>query len=428
MNILLIGGGGREHAIASALHRSESLSKLYCSPGNPGIFALAENANVNTSNFYEIIEFCKNYSIDLVVVGPEQPLANGIADALITANIKVFGPSKKAAQLEASKGFAKEFMQRYNIPTADFRTFTSDNADEAHSYIDSQSHPIVLKADGLAAGKGVIISQSADESHEVLDSMFAGLFGDASKTVVIEEFLIGEEASILAVSDGRDLVTLASSQDHKRALDGDRGKNTGGMGVYSPAPIINNNVLEIIHSSIIIPTIKGMADEGSPFVGCLYAGLMIHNGEPKVVEFNVRFGDPETQAVLSIFKGDFAKLLYSAASGAIDKSTVTNIQDGCACCVILASEGYPGSYDKGFQITGINDAENNGAIVYHSGTVLKDGNLITSGGRVLGVTAIGEDLQQAIDKSYEAVEKINFENKYFRTDIGAKGLIKLSNK
>jgi phosphoribosylamine--glycine ligase len=420
MNILLIGNGGREHAIARTIHLSTSTSKLYAYPGNPGIFTFAELTNLTSLDSQPLINYCLSRGIDLVVIGPEQPLADGISDILRQEGINVFGPSQKAARLESSKSIAKEFMLRHKIPTARFGKFSSENKDEAHSFIDASSLTIVLKADGLAAGKGVIIADNIRDAHDTVDSMFGGLFKEAGETIVIEEFLYGQEASILAVSDGKEFVTLASSQDHKRALDGDLGKNTGGMGAYAPAPLVTDDVLNQVKEKILKPAIEGMSAEGTPFVGCLYAGLMINRGEPKVVEFNVRFGDPETQAVLSVFDGDFAGLLYSAAIGNLDKSCIKNIADGFACCVILASQGYPDSYEKGFEISGIEEAEKSGAIVYHSGTKLNDGKLISNGGRVLGVTGNGSTLQLAISNAYEAVSKIRFENMNYRRDIGKK--------
>ena len=411
MNILLIGSGGRENALSRLLSKSESCNKLYCIPGNPGISRDAEIADMSSSDFASMAEFCKKNDISLVVVGPEQPLADGIADYLTSEGISVFGPSKEPAKLEASKGYAKKFMEKCNIPTAMYSTFSAENKDDAHKYIDSHPLPIVLKADGLAAGKGVIIAVSREEAHQTIDSMFTGMFGGAGDNVVIEEFMEGEEASILAVADGKDYITLASSQDHKRIGEGDTGKNTG-----------EDNVLEKVKNEIIEPAIKGMKDAGTPFIGCLYAGLMINEGQPRVVEFNVRFGDPETQAVLSVFEGDFAGLLKSAADGNLDKSKAVNIQNGAACCVVLAADGYPGSYDKWKEITGIEDAEAEGAIVYHAETATDGEKIVASGGRVLGVTGLGNDLKEAIDNSYKACDKIHFENKYNRTDIGQKGL------
>lgn len=422
MNVLLLGSGGREHALARALYKSSFLSALWAYPGNPGIFQFAKETGAGLKTNKDTIQFCKKKSIDLIVVGPEQPLAEGFADELTDAGFLVFGPSKSAAMLETSKDYAKQFMSKYNIPTAAFKTFAKERTKEAHDYIDSLTSPIVLKADGLAAGKGVLIAEKKLSAHDSLDSMFEGLFGTAGKRVVIEEFMIGAEASILAVSDGRNFVNLASSQDHKRAFDGDKGKNTGGMGAYSPAPLVTPQLLERINEQIISRAIKGMAREGAPFVGCLYAGLMINGNDIKVVEFNVRFGDPETQAVLSVFDGDFAKLLYSAANGSVDESAVKSVSNGSACCVVLASEGYPDSYQKGFEITGIREAEETGAIIYHAGTAMENGKLVTAGGRVLGVTGIGIDLSAAIENAYGAISKIRFNNSFYRKDIGLKGI------
>lgn len=424
MKVLLIGSGGREHALATALSESKSLEKLYVCPGNPGILKMASHADVNITDHHQVIEFCKSKSIDLVVVGPEQPLADGLADSLTETGINVFGPSKNAAMLEASKVFAKDFMIRYNIPTANYRQFHKFTEDEAHLFIDALEAPVVLKADGLAGGKGVIIAETHTEAHNALDNMFDGLFDSAGETVVIEEFMSGEEASVLAVCDGTDFITLASAQDHKRIYDDDKGPNTGGMGAYSPAPIVTDEILNITVEKIIKPTLKGMADEHHPFIGCLYVGLMINGNDVKVVEFNVRFGDPETEAVLPLFKGDFAELLLSAAKGKLDKSKVETVCSGYSCSVILASEGYPGSFDKGNEITGIEKAEADGAIVFQAGTALKDGKLVNNGGRVIAVTGKGDDLKSAIDNAYKYVNHIKYENKFYRTDIGKKGLKK----
>ena len=423
MNILLIGSGGREHAIAMALSNSKSLEKLYTSPGNPGIANLSEIAELNINNHNEVIEFCKKKNVDLVIVGPEQPLANGISDSLNMANIKVFGPSKNAARLESSKGFAKDFMKKYSIPTAKYQVFNKNEKDEVIEYIKSQSKfPIVIKADGLAAGKGVIIAESEEIAIKTVNEMFEGKFGDSGFSIVIEEFLSGEEASILCISDGMNYVTLASSQDHKRIYNNDKGPNTGGMGAYSPAPIVSKKVLKTTKEKILSPVIDNMAKEGNPFVGCLYAGLMIENEEPKVVEFNVRFGDPETESVLSGFRGDFAKLLYSAADNNLDLKSIETIADKFYCSVILASGGYPNSYDKGKIISGIEEAEKSGAIIYQAGTKIENNKLMTSGGRVLAVTNSGESLSEAIKNAYESVKFINFEKMYYRTDIGQKGI------
>ena len=423
INILLIGSGGREHALADTLKKSPSCGKLYCAPGNPGIWEIAEPVAIDIDNNKLVIDFCKNNLIDLVVVGPEKPLALGIADSLSAAGIPCFGPSKQAAQLESSKSFAKNFMLQNSIPTAAYKTFSKDEKNEAFSYIDSMTAPIVIKADGLAAGKGVIVAMSHEEAKYELSKMFEGSFGNAGMNVVIEEFLVGEEASILAICDGNDYVLLASSQDHKRIFDGDLGKNTGGMGAYSPARIATDEVMNIVSKEIIAPVLQGMRDIGTPFIGCLYTGLMINKNRPRVVEFNVRFGDPETQAVLAILKSDFARLLMSAALGHIDKTSIIDSTNGASCCVVLASRGYPDLFDKGFEITGIRKAESLGAKVYHAGTALIDDKIVSAGGRVLGVTATADNLKAAIDKAYSSLSVIHFENMYLREDIGKKGVI-----
>ncbi|MGA2297072.1 MAG: phosphoribosylamine--glycine ligase [FCB group bacterium] len=422
MKILLIGSGGREHALAHALSKSSTSNLIFAYPGNPGIFQIAQKTFITKMDFMEIKDFCIKEKVDLIVVGPEQPLADGISDYLRNVGLIVFGPSKNAARLESSKGWAKDFMQRHNIPTAKFKKFKNTESKEAHDYLEYSKYPLVIKADGLASGKGVIIANNSGEAQETLDSIFGGMFKEAGNSVVIEEFLDGVEASIMAVCDGNDFVILASSQDHKKIFDGDKGKNTGGMGAYAPTPFVTDELILKVKAQIIIPVIEGMKKEGEPFIGCLYAGLMICDGEPYVIEFNVRFGDPETQAVLSIFDGNFAGLLYSAAKGKIENSTIKNISNGFACCVILASEGYPDSYKKGFPITGIEKAEKKDLIVYHAGTTLKEGELLTDGGRVLGVTGTGQTLQQAVENAYIGIEKINFENKYYRKDIAGKAL------
>lgn len=422
MNILIIGSGGREHALTKYIAESESAEKVFCAPGNPGIFEIAKPIELDSDCSDSIIEACRKNAVDLVVIGPEKPLAEGLADALLDAGISAFGPCKEAARLESSKDFAKRFMKKYGIPTAEYQTFTLKNRKEARLHIDANDPPYVMKADGLAAGKGVLIASNAPQARAFIDHMFDGKFGLAGKKIVFEEFLEGEEASALAICDGRDYIMLASSQDHKRALDGDDGPNTGGMGAYAPAPIIDAKLAKKIENEIIAPALKGMEEEGSPFIGCLYAGLMIKDGAAKVVEFNVRFGDPETQAVLSVFDGDLAGLLASAAKGRIDRNCVKSVAKGSACCVVAASQGYPGACEKGFEIKGIKDAEAGAAYVFHAGTKLENGKLVSSGGRVLGVTGLGENLSDAVAAAYEAAEKISFNNMFYRSDIGAKGL------
>jgi phosphoribosylamine--glycine ligase len=424
MNIVLLGSGGREHALAAHLFPSTANSgKLYAAPANPGILQYAVPAGLTTTRHEEVIAFCIEHAIDLVVIGPEAPLAAGLADELRTNNIAVFGPSKAAAQLESSKGFAKEFMARYAIPTAQFRRFSAGEYKAAQEYVSHHSLPVVIKADGLAAGKGVVIAETQEEAQRTLTEMLDGKFGAASTSIVVEEFMQGEEASVFAITDGERFLTLAPAQDHKRIGTGDVGENTGGMGAYCPAPIVTESVMQQVHERIIAPTLNGMKHEGMPFVGCLYAGLMIHNGTAKVVEFNARFGDPETQAVLSVFEGDLAALLLSAAQGQLRPETVRSTTSGAACCVVLAAKGYPGEYQTNERIEGITEAEAvEGVRVYHAGTKLQDGALVTNGGRVLGVTSKAATLREAIQRSYEAVERISFAGKTFRTDIGAKGL------
>ncbi len=420
--ILLIGSGGREHALAKTLASSTSCDKLWVAPGNPGIAREAELVSINIADHDAVATFCHKNNVTLVVVGPEQPLAEGLADSLREEGIDVFGPSQRAAQLETSKGFSKDFMQRHGVPTAPYKRFNASEHEAARTYAAEHALPVVVKYDGLAAGKGVVVALMQAEAIEAVDAMYAGAFGDDG--VVIEGFLTGQEASVFAVCDGTDFVTLAPAQDHKRVGDGDTGKNTGGMGAYAPAPIVTPAVLEKVHSRIIRPVLDGMASEGMPFIGCLFCGLMIDDhGDPSVVEFNVRFGDPETQAVMSVLTADVAALFASAARGSLDTSTIASTAVGFACNVVLASAGYPDAFDKGLPITGIDEAESDPYVtVYHAGTKESNGQLVSNGGRVLGVTAIGDTLEQAVARSYQAVEKISFANKYFRTDIATRAL------
>jgi phosphoribosylamine--glycine ligase len=423
MKILIVGNGGREHALGWKLRQSNPDVQLFSCGTNAGILSLATKVPVNEKNYDELAKFCLDSGIDMVVVGPEEPLSRGIADSLRAKGICVFGPSQLAARIESSKAFAKNFMKRHNIPTAQFRTFTYEEEKEAIDYINSLPTPIVLKADGLAAGKGVVVCESRAQAIETLKMFFTGLFGIAGSTVVVEEFLEGEEASVLALTDGERYVIFPPAQDHKRIGDGDRGKNTGGMGAYSPTPLVDSETLAYIEKAIIVPAIEGMATEGFPFNGCLYAGLMIQDKKAKVVEFNCRFGDPETQAVLPLVRGDFANLLYSIAKGSLESRYFEGVSsDQYSCCVILASNGYPDSYEKGFEITGIRKAESLGCLVFHSGTKLDGDKVITDGGRVVGVCGIGNTLSESIEKAYLGVEVVSFANKYYRRDIGKRGL------
>ncbi len=423
MNVLVLGSGGREHAIAWKISSSDSLTKLFISPGNPGTSSLGKNVHLEKGHQF-IADFCLSEGIDLVVIGPEQPLVEGLADFLRSRNIKVFGPDKKAAEIEGHKSFAKQLMVKYSIPTAGYKEFDKSQINDAYEYLGNIKYPVVIKADGLAAGKGVIICNDKNEADNALEQIFLdNVFGDAGEKIIIEEFLEGEEASILAVTDGDDFLLLPSSQDHKRIGENDTGKNTGGMGAYSPAPVIDQKMLEIISREIIKPVLEGMKKEERKFSGCLYAGLMITPEGAKVIEFNCRFGDPETQAVLPLIEGDFLKLLYSAASGKLDKHAVS-FSEGTAVCVVAVSGGYPESYPKGFEISGLEGFDSSQIFVFHAGTSERDGKIFTAGGRVVGVTAVlrEADLQKARTLAYGALNKIKFEGIYFRRDIGMKAL------
>jgi phosphoribosylamine--glycine ligase len=423
MNILLIGSGGREHALAYKLSESPSV-RLFAAPGNPGIAQHAQLVALDVDNHADVVAWCANHAIELVVIGPEAPLAAGLADDLRAAHVPVFGPSKAAAQLESSKGFAKEFMRRHGIPTAQFLRFSASQLEQAREYVRFQTLPIVIKADGLAAGKGVVIAETREQALSAVEEMLGGKFGAASAAIVIEQFLRGEEASVFAISDGERFLTLAPAQDHKRIGEGDTGENTGGMGAYCPAPVVTDAVLHTTREHIIEPTLRGMKQEGMPFVGCLYVGLMIVQGEPFVVEFNARFGDPETQVLMSVLDADLPDLLLSAAVGALRPEAVRSVCNGAACCVVLAAEGYPGVYRKGDLITGV-EQQYEHVRVFHAGTTLRaDNRLATNGGRVLGVTGCGESLEAAIAASYKAAEAIHFDGKTYRRDIGAKALLR----
>ena len=422
MIVLLIGSGGRENALAHSISKSKSLTKLYISPGNPGTEKLGENLDLNLSNHDEVISFCKKNRIELVVIGPEKYLVEGLGDSLRKERIKVFGPNSNAAEIEGSNVFSKDFMRKYNIPTADFKEFSSIEADEAKDYLKEQKYPCVIKADGLAAGKGVIICNSYKEAGEAIDSMFSDkLFGNAGNKIVIEEFMEGEEASIFAITDGKDYICLPSAQDHKRIGDNDTGKNTGGMGAYSPAPVVTESVLNETEKNIIQPVLAGMAEIGREFSGCLYCGIMVTKTGVKVVEFNCRFGDPETQAVLPLLEGDFLKLLCSASEGKLNKTSV-KYNGGASVCVVAASKGYPDKYFTGYEITGIDEIASPEILITHAGTKREGKRVLTSGGRVLGITAVIQtpDLKSAKDTAYKAINTINFEGMYYRKDISDK--------
>lgn len=421
-NVLLIGGGGREHAIAWKLSQSQNLGSLYISPGNPGTKALGQNVSLNDSDFEKIADFTRDNKIDLVVIGPEKPLVDGLSDYLEDHGIPVFGPRTNAAGLEGSKDFAKGFMNKYHIPTADYKTFSADRIDDALTYIKNRNrYPVVLKADGLAAGKGVFICETEEEAKKRLRQYTEDkTLKEASQKIVVEEFMEGEEASVFVISDGYTAKIIHNAQDHKRIGEGDTGLNTGGMGAYSPAPVLTPEMLERVNNEIIIPTITGMQVEESPYKGILYIGLMITTEGPKVVEYNCRFGDPECQVILPSLKNDLLDLMISAEEQRLDKKDV-QVDDMYRCCVVMVSGGYPGKYAKGKEITGF-DRVDDSAIIFHAGTARSNGNIVTSGGRVLNVVGSGETLQDAIDHAYRNVRCISFENSYYRSDIGAKGL------
>lgn len=426
MNILVLGSGGREHAIAWSLAKSSQVEGLYVAPGNGGTAQIAQNVTgLDIADAKGILDFCENpnHAIDLVVIGPEAPLVAGVADELRTAGILVFGPDSYGAQLEGSKTFSKEFMDANNIPTARYGSF--DNEADALAYVNKLGAPIVVKADGLAAGKGVIVAEDLDDALQAVHDCFSGAFGSAGAKVVIEECLVGPECSLLAFVSNGQAFCMTTAQDHKRAYDGDRGPNTGGMGVYSPVPILNEGELPEMQR---IMKVAAQATAKEPFPvdyrGVLYGGFMLTEDGPKVLEFNARFGDPETQVILPRLENDFAKIVYAIAAGETEGLKLS-WRDEWAVCVVLASEGYPGSYEKGKVILGIDEAEDiDGVTVFHAGTALNgDGELITAGGRVLNVVALGKTFEEARDKAYEAVDLINFEGKQFRQDIGKRALI-----
>lgn len=430
MRILVLGSGGREHALCWKIHQSKEIEHIYAIPGNPGIKKLekATCVSLNIKDFKAIKDYIKQEKIHLVVVGPEEPLALGIADYLEAENIPVFGPSARSAQLEASKSFAKDLMRKAKIPTAEYAIFT--DADSAKEYVHAHGVPIVIKADGLAAGKGVTVAHDEDTAFQAIDeAMSQKVFGSAGEKIVIEQFLVGEEASILAFSDGKHVLPLTSSQDHKPVFDDDKGPNTGGMGAYSPAPVVTEEVENKILKKILKPTIKTMAEEGVIFKGILYAGLMIDPQEnPYVVEFNVRFGDPETQAILPRMESDIVPLFWAVVEGTLNKYSIEYLPYACVT-VVLTSKGYPGSYEKGKEITGIEEAEKDpNIVVFQAGTAEEDGKLFTNGGRVLNVTAWDNGLMSAVQRVYNAVEKIHFEGKHYRKDIAQKGIAKLKNR
>jgi phosphoribosylamine--glycine ligase len=414
MNVLLIGSGGREHALAWKLAQSPLLTRLYAAPGNPGIADHAECVDLETGDHDRVIRFCREKLIDFVVIGPEAPLVAGLADDLRSVGLKVFGPSAAAAQLEGSKGFTKDLCARYAIPTAAYQRF--NNAPKAKAYVRQQGAPIVIKADGLAAGKGVTVAMTLDEAFAAIDDCFEGAFGAAGAELVVEAFLEGEEASFFCLCDGTHVLPLASAQDHKRVGDGDTGPNTGGMGAYSPAPVMTEAMLARTMAKIILPTVRGMAADGAPFKGVLFAGLMITARGPELIEYNVRFGDPECQVLMMRLESDLLPLLLATETGGLDQMAPV-WDEAHALTVVMASKGYPGAFARNTRIDHIDepDAETR---IFHAGTALIDGHLVATGGRVLNVTALGPTIREAQARAYEAVDQVRWENGFCRRDIG----------
>ncbi|MDD4295859.1 MAG: phosphoribosylamine--glycine ligase [Ruminiclostridium sp.] len=419
MNILVVGSGGREHAIVWTIAQSMKANKIYCAPGNGGIADIAECLPINATDIEGMVQAAKDYKIDLVVVAPDDPLAKGMVDAMTKAGIRAFGPTAEAARIEASKAFSKEFMKKYGIPTANYALFSE--SDEALEYLKKQKYPLVVKADGLALGKGVIICKNQKEAEDAVNSiMIENNFGEAGKQVVIEEFLTGTEVSILSFTDGKTLSIMPASQDHKRAMDDDKGLNTGGMGTFSPSRVYTPELAQICMEKIYLPTINALNREGITFKGILYFGLILTDEGPKVLEYNARFGDPETQVVLPTLETDLVDIFEAVINGTLDKINI-EWSDAACVCVIMASGGYPENYKKGYEIKGIEQAElDSNIIVFHAGTKKENGKYYTNGGRVLGVTAIGKDLKHARERAYKAVEKIQFKDAHYRKDIGVK--------
>lgn len=423
MKVLVVGGGGREHAIVWKLSQSRHVDKIFCAPGNAGIAEIAECVDMGTGNYNELVDFVRYEWIDLTIVGPEDPLSKGIVDVFEKDGRRIVGPTKAAAQLESSKVFSKEFMKRHRIPTAEYKVFTSYI--HAEDYVRMKGAPIVIKADGLAAGKGVIVAPTVDEAMDALRRIMKDKeFGDAGNKVIVEECLQGEEASFMAFTDGTTIVPMVSSQDHKRIFDGDKGPNTGGMGAYSPAPVVTEELEALVMEKIMKPTVYGMKADGIKYKGILYAGLMIKDGRPSVLEFNCRLGDPETQPVLTRLDTDFMDVAMAIADERLAEVDITWKKDA-SVCVVLASKGYPGPYEKGKVIKGLDDAKDvEGATVFHAGTAFNDGDVVTSGGRVLGVTGLGSDIKAAKERAYKAAGKIHFDGMQYRKDIADKALEK----
>lgn len=427
MQVLVIGGGGREHTLVWKLAQSKKVTKLYAAPGNPGMKDLAECVDLDIADLDGLADWAEKHAIDLTVVGPEAPLVAGIVDVFKARGLTIFGPSAKAAEIEGSKIFSKELMEKYGVPTAFFKV--CDNLADARAFVEEKGAPIVIKADGLAAGKGVVVAMTMDEALAALDEMMgAHKFGSAGNRVVIEEFMEGEEASLLAFTDGKTIVPMLAAQDHKRVNDGDQGPNTGGMGAYCPAPVMTDALKEKTVKEVLRPIVDALAKEGRPYSGCLYAGLMIKGDSVKVVEFNARFGDPETQVVLPLLKSDLAEIMVACANGTLTPDLV-EWSDKAAVCVVMASGGYPASYKKGIPITGLKAANAmDDVVVFHAGTREEDGKILTNGGRVLGVTAVADDIPSAQQKAYDAVDKIHFDGAHYRQDIAWRALRRLKAK
>lgn len=425
MNVLVVGKGGREHTLAWALRRSPQVEKLYAAPGNPGIEALGDCVPIAPEDGRGIAGFARDNGVDLVVVGPDGALEAGVVDAVENLGIRAFGPTRAAAEIEWSKVFSKQMMREEGIPTAEFAVFT--DVDAARGYVNELGAPIVVKADGLAAGKGALVCRTVEEAGKALDDVMTGKkFGDAGRKVVVEAFMEGEEASVFAITDGERVMPLVPSQDHKPIFDGDTGPNTGGMGAYAPAPVIDEGALRDILERIIEPAVLGMRNRGRPFRGVLYCGIMMTSQGPMVVEFNSRFGDPEAQVILPLLEDDFAELAVGISESSMPSSPLT-WKRKAATCVVVASGGYPGAYEKGMEISGLEKLdEMDDVFAFHADTAMRDGKIVTNGGRILGVTALADDLRGSIDRAYEAVDQVRFAHRYFRSDIGEKGLRRLA--
>ena len=421
MNVLIIGSGGREHALAWKIAQSSKVKKIYCAPGNAGIAEHAECISIKVDDIDQLASFAETQRIGLTIVGPELPLTLGIVDEFENRGLKICGPGKSASVIEGSKIFSKDLMKKYHIPTADYATFSSSK--EALDYLRKKGVPVVIKADGLAAGKGVIPVQSLDKAEEAIDAILTKkIFGSAGERIIIEDFLTGEEASFIAFTDGKTIIPVPSSQDHKPIYDNDQGPNTGGMGAYSPAPVITDTLQQKIIDQVMIPTVKGMAAEGKKYKGILYAGVMVNQGEISVLEFNARFGDPETQPILMRMKSDLIPVLEAIADERLDQVSM-EWDERPAVCVVMTAKGYPGSYQKGVEIEGLDNTKAmNDVQVFHAGTAFKDDRVVTSGGRVLGVTALGSSIEEAINQAYHAASRIHWEGAYYRKDIGKKAI------